>query len=121
MFCCYSLALLLSCDQLTAKTNNNRRINDIHSHLRGTKRGDDIESIHSMEDLQIRENKSTTHPSDRRISKKAVYDQRRTKKTYGLATQITRHGMRVDSEEEEWIDSSTKRSKFVYLLGSTKP
>ncbi|KAL3770412.1 hypothetical protein ACHAW5_002329 [Stephanodiscus triporus] len=105
------LGLAIVLRSLTAKTNNNRRINDIYSHLRGTKKGDDIESIHSMEDLQIRETKSTTHTSNRQISKRDDYGQSRTKKTYGLANQIKRTGMRmIDNfgEEEEWIDTSTK-------------
>jgi hypothetical protein len=118
--------LFISCDRFAASGSKNRRIDDIHSHLRGTKRDDEIESFQSTECSSTRETKSTMRNPDRLISRKAEFDygnefrhnstQRRGKPAYGLTNQMKKQGMLTNCDDsDQWISTSNHPSAFFNL------
>lgn len=121
VFCCLVLASI-SCDEFTVTDWSNRKIDNIDSHLRDTKRNDEIESFHSEECLSIRETTSKTHNRDQLVSQKAKFDHgnnfryahpRGKKQVYGLKSQIEKQGMVYEDSDDQWISSLNSPSKFA--------
>ena len=113
---------LISCDKHTVSDWSNRKIDNIDSHLRDTKRNDEIESFHSEECVSNRETKSKTHNRDRLLSRKAQFDHgnsfrdahpRGEKLVYGLKSQSEKQGMVYEDSNDQWISSLNSPSKFV--------
>ena len=121
MLCCCLLGVaVFPRDVFAASKNNNRGINDINSHLRATRRDDEIDSYHSSEGLRNTESKSTISNSGRQTSRKAEFDygnKSRLNKKYGLANQMKLQGFQVQEDHNDcgqWISTSNNTGKFVY-------